>query len=287
MPPTTATYSQIDADRVHFAHGPIDLIIQASGNAAAIATAHQAAWQRFQTILAELVLELAALRRPITPETPILQSPIARRMAAACLPYAAAQFITPMAAVAGAVAEELLPFYTHPAIAKILINNGGDIAIGFNQPDQTARIGIYSDLAKLDAAQIRGELKLDGTITITAASPIRGIATSGWRGRSFSLGIADSVTVLAATAAAADAAATMIANAVNCDHAAIIRAPANQVKDDSDLGDRLVTREVPPLPNHIVQQAIEAGLAKGYEYQQRGLIHQAYIFCQSQFGSLP
>ena len=44
---------------------------------------------------------------------------------------------------------------------------------------------------------------------------MRGIATSGWRGRSFSLGIADAVTVLAATAAEADAAATVIANAVD------------------------------------------------------------------------
>ena len=34
--------------------------------------------------------------------------------------------------------------------------------------------------------------------------PHRGVATSGWRGRSHSLGIADSVTVVARNAAAAD-----------------------------------------------------------------------------------
>ena len=68
---------------------------------------------------------------------------------------------------------------------------------------------------------------------------MRGVATSGWRGRSFSLGIADAVTVLAATAAAADAAATIIANAVDLPgHPAIARRPASELEDDSDLGDR-------------------------------------------------
>ena len=38
---------------------------------------------------------------------------------------------------------------------------------------------------------------LFGTATLDSAQPARGIATSGWRGRSFSLGIADAVTVLA------------------------------------------------------------------------------------------
>ena len=75
--------------------------------------------------------------------------------------------------------------------------------------------------------------------------PVRGIATSGWRGRSFSLGIADAVTVLAATAAKADAAATIIANAVDLpNHAAITRVPAREIAPDNDLGERLVTRAV-------------------------------------------
>ena len=56
-----------------------------------------------------------------------------------------------------------------------------------------------------------------GTIRIRHGDGVGGIATSGARGRSFSLGIADSVTVLAEDAATADAAATLIANAVDCD----------------------------------------------------------------------
>ena len=93
---------------------------------------------------------------------------------------------------------------------------------------------------------------LDGTFRITAESGVRGVATSGWRGRSFSLGIADSATVLAATAAQADAAATVIANAVDADDPRIRRAPANRLRDDSDLGDRLVTCAVGALPPAVV-----------------------------------
>ena len=70
----------------------------------------------------------------------------------------------------------------------------------------------------------------------------RGIATSGWRGRSFSLGIADSVTVLADNAAMADAAATMIANSVNIkNHPLIIKKPAKEIYEDSDLKNLMVT----------------------------------------------
>ena len=53
--------------------------------------------------------------------------------------------------------------------------------------------------------------RLKSLLAAVTGSPVRGVATSGWRGRSHSLGIADSVTVLAATAAMADAAATVIA----------------------------------------------------------------------------
>src|SRR5262249_28174288 len=149
-----------------------------------------------------------------------------------------AQFITPMAAVAGAVADELIAFFrSDPAITRAYVNNGGDIALHLTS-GQTYRVGLYADLGRVKRREITG---LDGDFEVTAEMSVRGVATSGWRGRSFSLGIADSVTVLAATAAEADAAATMIANRVNIDDPAIQRAPANTLKDDTDLGDRLVT----------------------------------------------
>ena len=272
----------LDAQRWHFQHGPIDLVIRADGEAAAVAEAHAAAWQRFEHVLPELVQELPQLRLAVhgsSTDCP-LQGPVARRMWQACQPFAN-DFITPMAAVAGSVAQEILACYQRPGIARAWVNNGGDIAMHLT-PGQSLKVGLYADIARLDAAQLQDQLLLDGQFSVDAAMPVRGVATSGWRGRSFSRGIADSVTVLARTAAQADAAATVIANAVNVDDARVQRAPAASLKDDSDLGQRLVTTGVPPLPPALVQQALQAGLAKARALQGAGLIFSAVLVCQQQ-----
>ncbi len=120
-----------------------------------------------------------------------------------------------------------------PTLSRAYVNDGGDIALHLT-PGESFSIGMVE---RPDSPS------LFGTARIQSAHPVRGIATSGWRGRSFSLGIADAVTVLAATAAQADAAATIIANAVNLPgHPAIIRAAANEIAPDNDLGNRPVTR---------------------------------------------
>src|SRR5438128_5001276 len=122
-----------------------------------------------------------------------------------------------------------------------------------------------------------------GTVTIAAASPIRGIATSGWRGRSFSLGIADSVTVLAHSASAADAAATIIANAVDLPgHPAISRVPACELAPDSDLGGRLVTQGVGELSDAEIELALGFGVTTARKLIERGLIVAAALNLQGQ-----
>ncbi|MFT4267713.1 MAG: UPF0280 family protein, partial [Xenophilus sp.] len=250
-----ATRHPLDGGRWHFQHGPIDLVIQAEGRAAAVAAAHEAAWARFRGMLQELVDELPALRQPVAADAP-LRGPVARRMWAACAAYRPL-FITPMAAVAGAVAEEMAAFYRRPGIARAWVNNGGDIALHL-APGQSVRVGLLADLSRFDPAGT-GPLRTDGRFEIRERDPVRGVATSGWRGRSFSLGIADSVTVLAATAAEADAAATVVANAVDVDDPAIRRRPASQCRDDSDLGDIPVTVDVPPLAPARAARALDAG----------------------------
>ena len=92
-------------------------------------------------------------------------------------------------------------------------------------------------------------------------------------------------TVLAATAAQADAAATMIANQVNTEHPGIMRQPANQVRDDTDLGHRAVTRWVPPLPLGQIMTALQRGLAYAQGLVDRGLIHAALIACQNRYAA--
>ena len=264
--------------RWHFQHGPIDIIIGATGDRAALEAAHEQAWQRFQSILSELVAELPALRCRVQGACPVVGA-TACRMWSACQPYQSS-FITPMAAVAGAVAQELLSSYQVAGIHRAWVNNGGDIAFHLARR-QSLRVGLYANLERFDGQQLENGLSLDGQIDIHSASPVRGIATSGWRGRSFSLGIADSVTVLARTAAEADAAATVIANAVNTRDAHIIRRPANDMKDNSDLGDLLVTVDVPRLKAEQIDMALASGLVRALELRSRGLIQSAFLVCQN------
>jgi len=270
---------QLDALRWHLHHGPIDLVIEAEGDAVAVASAHAAAWARFEPLLGELVGELGALREPVGADC-ALKSPIARRMWEACAPFRPA-FITSMAAVAGSVADEIIALYRRPGIARAWVNNGGDIALHL-AAGRSARVGLVADIAQFDLTDA-GPLVTDGQFSIDAADPVRGVATSGWRGRSFSLGIADSVTVLAATAAQADAAATVIANAVNVDDPAIRRLPASQCKDDSDLGDILVTVDVPELAPATVRRALDAGAARARDLQKGGHAWAAMLVCQGQW----
>ena len=257
--------------RWHLQHGPIDLVIGLDGETRALADAIEDCWLAFTGVLPRLVEELKGLRSAWTPALR-LHGPVATRMARACAPFGLDfnLFITPMAAVAGAVADHLIVTLRRPGIERAYINNGGDIALHLSA-GACFDVGVVTNY---HAPQLDGDLRVD------ASSPVRGVATSGWRGRSFSLGIADSVTVLAIDAAAADAAATMIANQVNVAHPAIERAPADSLRDDTDLGSRLVTVDVSPLPSREVDTALDSGLAFARRCAERGLIHAALLTLQ-------
>jgi ApbE superfamily uncharacterized protein (UPF0280 family) len=263
-----------DGRRLHLQDGPIDLIVEAWGARAAVEAAYRAAADRFVTILDELCAELPLLRSAAKPDNSDLIGIVARRMHAAVAPFAKDIFITPMAAVAGAVAEEVLGAMTAAApLARAYVNNGGDIALHL-APGEAFKI------AMIDRPD---RPSLFGTVTIVSQDPVRGIATSGWRGRSFSLGIADAVTVLAPTAAMADAAATVIANAVDLPgHPGILRVPASDLQPDSDLGTRLITRHVPALTREQIARALDAGEATALSLQARKLITATALHLQGQ-----
>lgn len=276
----TAQRHPLPGQRWHFQHGPIDIVIGADGEVGAVEAAHEAAWKRFRTVLDELVAELPLLRRAVGGPCPV-HGAVAQRMWEACHPYRSS-YITPMAAVAGAVAQELIPCYQRAGIQRAWVNNGGDIALHL-APGQSLRIGLFADLARFDLQGVDGPLRTDGDFSVHASMPVRGVATSGWRGRSFSLGIADSVTVLARSAAQADAAATIIANAVNLDDNRIERRPAHEIKDDSDLGDLRVTTDVPALGDDAACRALRAGRRQARELQGAGLIWSSVLVCQGWF----
>jgi ApbE superfamily uncharacterized protein (UPF0280 family) len=295
----TATAARLADGRLHLQHGPIDLLIQAWGEADAVTRAYQRAVARFPRVLPELVAQLPLLKSPLpidnvftaedaesaeeeiwreAPSAPlgVLRgkniSGIAGQMIAACWPYRDV-FITPMAAVAGAVADAMLETLCADGdLTRAYVNNGGDIAFHV-APGARLTAGVVADLA---------HPALHGTIALEHSAPVRGLATSGAGGRSFSRGIADAVTILARSAAAADAAATIVANAVDVDHPAVRRAPASSRRDDSDLGDIPVTVAVGDLPRAAIAAALAHGQREAARLRAAGLIDGAVLILKGE-----
>ncbi len=262
-----------DGRRLHLHHGPIDLIIEAWGRNKQ--AAYEQATARFKNLLQELVDELPVLRSPMEPDR-IFKGPIARRMQDAISPYQEV-FVTPMAAVAGAVADEVLTVMKEGnALDKAYVNNGGDSAFHVSGSQK-----IEATIAASTA----------GKIVIDSGDPFRGVATSGWSGRSHSLGIADNVSVVAKNAAAADVAVTLIANAVDIPgHKAIDRATAISLAPDSDLGEKLVTTDVGELSPLEIDGALINGAEFADDLRQQDLIGGALLVLKDQVrhvGALP
>ena len=294
--------------RLHLHHGPIDLVIGADGSSDAVRHAYSAAIDRFSSVLAELAGELALLRKPVRRKTRAPRGRVAARMWSATIPhsdnYSDTNYVTAMAAVAGAVADEILSVMRDAAkLDRIYVNNGGDIALYLHSAavavphytvgiiaDPDAVLWSHANPNVLVGGRAVGPVSNDfaGTIEIRPADQVGGIATSGWKGRSHSLGLADLVTVLAPTAAKADVAATLIANAVYPDDdnkvcwPGVHRQPANALSPDSDLGSRLVTVHVDCLPDHVITNALRCGASVAEGMRQSGHILAAYGVLQGQ-----
>ena len=266
-------------NRLHLQHGPIDIIAHVDAPEEVRKRLYTSASNRFSTVLVELVAEMDLLKQPWSADLPDPKGGIAQKM---CFAVRGSDiFVTPMAAVAGAVADEVLEAMLYEAknpdpcleeIQKMYVNNGGDIAFWLNAGESFS-IGVVDN---------PGIPELNARVSLAYESPVRGIATSGWRGRSQSLGIADAVTVLAGSAAIADAAATLIANDVNVDYPGILKRPASEVKDESDLGMLPVTVDVPPLPVDQISEALKRGAQTAGNFIRTGKIEAAYLSLQKQ-----
>ena len=266
-------------NRLHLQHGPIDIIAHVDAPEEVRKRLYSTASHRFSTVLVELVVEMDLLKQPWSADLPDPKGGIAQKM---CFAVRGSDiFVTPMAAVAGAVADEVLEAMLYEAknpdpcleeIQRMYVNNGGDIAFWLNAGESFS-IGVVDN---------PGIPELNARVSLAYESPVRGIATSGWRGRSQSLGIADAVTVLAGSAAIADAAATLIANDVNVDYPGILKRPASEVKDESDLGMLPVTVDVPPLPVDQISEALKRGAQTAGNFIRTGKIEAAYLSLQKQ-----
>lgn len=265
--------------RLHLQHGPIDCLCQAWGAAWEVEGAYRQAVAAFPAILPGLVAERSLISAVLPAGVP--EGVVGGAMYRACAPFADIG-ITPMAAVAGAVADHVLAAMREGRVLeRACVNNGGDIAFHL-AAGQTLRAGVVSDLAAP---------ALDAVTVLRADAPWRGLATSGRAckgrgGRSFSFGIADSVTVLAATGAAADAAATVICNATDLPgHPAIVRRPAWEIDPDSDLRDRLVTWDLLEMAVDDIIAALDGGRRVADALVQAGLIGGAVLALRGHFAA--
>ncbi len=270
----TALCNKLADGRLLLQHGPINLVLSLeTADQRDRRAAEFVATQRFGTLLSELVSELPILKAPVSSKVAVPKGPVARRMHLAAKVFADLAFVTPMAAVAGAVADEVLAcVMRHVRIDKIMVNNGGDIALHV-RGERTCRVSVRN-LSNQELARVQ----------VSAMDGVGGIATSGRGGKSMTLGIADSVTVLASSAAQADVAATLIANAVDLPgHPAVRRVSARRLDETTDLGHRKVVVGCGVLEIEDVESALERGRAVAQNMVDDGHINAAALFLKSEF----
>ena len=179
--------------------------------------------------------------------------------------------LTPMAAVAGTIADAVADWLFEQGLTRVIVDNGGDIAIRLAR-GETATVGVRP--------QVTSPL-ISHVIHLDSGRSTWGVTTSGMGGRSFTRGIASAVTVLAADASVADAAATAVANACFVEDDRIIQLPAEMIDPTSDLKDIPVTTEVGPLSSEKISIALDSARLKAEYLSRKGVIMGAFITLES------
>lgn len=269
-------WRRLGPGQIFLDYGPIQMMIQVhckTQNSTALA---EAGAQFITDAFPVLCSELPLARQRIDTITASPKSPILRRMLAAAR-CAGERNATPMLAVAGSIAQEACDFIRQAGGERIIINNGGDIAL-YNAGNDAITVGVLNDLK---------------TGTLLCSKPlyrqdcIGGVATSGLGGRSMTRGIASSAVVFSKDAATADACATILANATYVPDPRIHQVPAGTLDPNTDIPDLMVTSSVDPLPRRIVTRSLLQAGALAEQYLQQGHIRGAVIAVQSHSLSVP
>jgi len=178
--------------------------------------------------------------------------------------------LTPMAAVAGTIADAAADFLASQGLTRVVVNNGGDVALRL-VAGETVTVGIRPDLS---AEQVTHRA------VITSEKDIGGVCTSGLGGRSFTRGVASAATVFSNRASIADAAATAVANATYVPSAAVQRRVADSIYPDTDLKGVEITVSAGHLTEEEVFTALAEGVNRAEDLVTRSLIAGACITVQ-------
>lgn len=257
-------------------NGPLRLVIQAySGPIPEIALAKKAAEYAFDC-LGRVAAAQQSLRKRHGLITSSLQDEIARTMLESVRSIGD-EDLTPMAAVAGTIADFVADWLFSRNVTRVIVDNGGDIAIRL-KAGESARVGLRP---AIDSQEITYSILLDSKYSSW------GVTTSGMGGRSLTRGVASAVTVFAPRSSVSDAAATAIANSCFSEDKNILQVPAKTIAPYTDLGDMLVTVSASGLAEKTVQKALANGLKKATGIQERGLILGALIVVGGKFVQTP
>lgn len=182
--------------------------------------------------------------------------------------------MTPMAAVAGTIADEVADFLFQRGMTKAVVDNGGDVAIRADR-EAPVTVGIRPDVNDRAVAYVIG---LDPDLRS------HGVATSGLGGRSLTRGIASAATVVAPTASLADAAATAVANASFLEDEQVFRRPAEEIDPYTDIAGLDITVKVGPLSEETKSRAVSQAIRKAEDLVRRGIILGAFVAVQGVHG---
>ena len=239
--------------------GPVSMVITASRNGEGDTQLCRAAFPVIAACLEDLRPSLEMLRR-YPPQVELEQLTGAGETMARAVLRTGDPWLTPMAAVAGTVADTVADFLFAQGAEKVTANNGGDIALRL-APGQSLGLGVLYDLE-------RGGV--DRVVHLTAEKGVGGVATSGLGGRSLTTGIASGVTVFSRRCAQADALATLLADRSCIDSPAVHTRLAGELDPDSDIADLPVVVSVEPLSREEKERALEQVLREAEEQYRRG-----------------
>ena len=241
----------IDEESVLVECGPMRLVIRAwNKKQPQIKLARQAAEESI-SYLERIARCRPLLSRPIAAIEDLPQDELALSMITSTRAIGD-EDLTPMAAVAGTIADAAADWLFERGLTKVIVDNGGDIAIRLARGER-ATVGVRPNV---------GSRFISHVISLDSNRSAWGVTTSGMGGRSFTRGIASAVTVLAENASVADAAATAVANACYVEDKGVLQLAAEKIDPNSDLTGTLITTEVGPLSEEKRRRAIESAQEK-------------------------
>lgn len=182
--------------------------------------------------------------------------------------------LTPMAAVAGTIADGVAGFLYRRGMTRVIVNNGGDIAIRTG-PGESVNVGIRPDLTHSTITDV---------IALGDERSSWGVATSGLEGRSLTRGVASAVTIVAGSASMADAAATSVANASYVADESVVQKPAEELDPGTDIPGIPVTVKAGPFTEAKKDLALSGAVNKAAALIERQLIYGAYIVVDGKAG---